>query len=109
MADYKATIVENKDKILKGVFYGSFLAFAISVLVCLFSLWKIDTTLSYDDVNNKTKVRDAVNSSKWLGGLLAVVIIFYAIISFMKIIIEYVDFSLLNFLPRTINRYLIYP
>lgn len=47
----------------------------ICTLVVFISLWLVNTEASYEEEPNKTKVRDAVNSSKVIGWILLVVII----------------------------------
>jgi hypothetical protein len=47
----------------------------ICTLVVFISLWLVDTNASYEEEPNKTRVRDAVNSSKVIGWILLVIII----------------------------------
>lgn len=47
----------------------------ICTLVVFFSLWLVDNKSSYEEEPNKTRVRDAVNSSKVIGWILLVFVI----------------------------------
>ena len=69
---------------LDFLFLASIFSFIISILVVVFSLFGINTQVSYADPSNETKITNARNANIAVFVLLALTIIFYFISKNLK-------------------------